>query len=145
MVNKFTNDYGDRKERISVVRYESSRNIRKIINGGKLIEAFVHTQLGIERILWDKIVGLFSGEKTMIVRRTIEGTRNSNGKTYTKTAELIKWSHFLGAITKDEFSALGDFNKKRNHLLHRHGKWWNPSDYKEALEKGIKFLEKNNF
>jgi hypothetical protein len=145
MVNKFIHESGKGKEKINIIRYEGSQNIRKMIDEKKLIEAFVHTQLGIERILWNKVVCLFEGEKAMIVRRTIEETRKGNYKIYTKTAELIKWSHFLGAIDINEFNDLINFNQKRNHLMHRHGEWWDFNNYKEALERGIEFLEKNNF
>ena len=85
--------------------------------------------MSLEKILWDKIVALFEGKKAMIVRRTYE---------------LIKWAHFLNAINDNEFSDLKDFNGQRNHLFHSHGGWWNRSEYKEALIKGIRFLEKNN-
>ncbi len=140
----FISNHGKGEDKIMITRYEGSKNIRKMVIECKYIDAFVHTQLGIEKILWDKIVALFEGEKAMIVRRTIEESRQGEDKIYTKTAELIKWAHFLRAIDDNEFSSLVDFNKKRNHLLHRHGEWWNSDDYKKALEKGIKFLEKNN-
>jgi hypothetical protein len=52
------------------------------------IEAFTHAQLGIEKILWDKIVGIFEGEKAMIVRRAIEESKEDKSKT--TTYELIK-------------------------------------------------------
>lgn len=139
MVNKFVNDSGKEEEKINIVRYEGSQNIRQMKDKGKFIEGFVHIQLGIERILWNKIVELFKEEKAMIVRKNID-----ESKDITRTTELTKWGYYLGAIDKSEYSDLKDFNKKRNYLLHRHGNWWNSKQYKEALEKGIKFLEKNN-
>lgn len=141
--NKQISNHGKGEDKTMVVRYEGPENIRKMIKKGKYIEAFVHTQLGIEKILWDKIVSLFQGEKASIVRRTIEESEGGEDKIHTKTRELIKWAHFLGAIDDKEFSDLVDFNRKRNRLFHRHGEWWNPTDYEEALEKGIRFLEKN--
>jgi hypothetical protein len=112
------------------------------------VESFVHSQLAIERILWGKIVGLFNGGKAVNVRKTIDDWTRKHARTAT-TFELIKWAHFLGAIDRDDFSNLNDFNKKRNDLLHGHGEWWTAqhttSEYKEALEKGIRFLENNNF
>jgi len=142
--NKQISNHGKGEDKIMITRYEGSKNIRKMVIEGKYIEAFVHTQLGIEKILWDKIVALFEGEEAMIVRKTIEESRQGKDKIYTKTSKLIKWAHFLRAIDDNEFSNLIEFNNNRNHLLHKHGEWWNFSDYKEALEKGIKFLEKND-
>jgi len=89
-----------------------AKNIRGMIRNEQCIEAFTHAQLGIERILWDKIVGIFKGEKAMMVRRTIGKSRGGEDKYNTKTYELIKWAHFLGAINDSEFSDLVDFNKK---------------------------------
>ncbi|MBA7674360.1 hypothetical protein ES703_82574 [subsurface metagenome] len=132
------------EDQITVTRYEGAQNIRQMMMENRYIEAFVHTQLGIEKILWDKIVALFEGKKAMIVRRTIEESKQGKDKTDTRTYELIKWAHFLNAIDDNEFSDLKDFNRRRNHLFHSHGEWWNRSEYKEALIKGIRFLEKNN-
>jgi len=107
------------------------------------IEAFTHTQLGIEKILWDKIVRIFSGEKAMVVRRTIDESMRSKDRSPTTTSELIKWAHFLGAIDDNEFSDLEDFNKKRNMIMHGHGQWWYLEEYTEALNKGVRFLRRN--
>lgn len=126
---KLFSNHGKGEDQITVTRYEGAQNIRQMMMENRYIEAFVHTQLGIEKILWDKIVALFEGKKAMIVRRTYE---------------LIKWAHFLNAIDDNEFSDLKDFNVKRNHLFHIHGEWWNRSEYEEALIKGIRFLEKND-
>ena len=142
--NKQISNHGKGEDKVMVVRYEGSENIRKMVRDGKYIEAFIHTQLGIERILWNKIVAVFEGGKAMVVRRTIEESKGGEDKQYTTTRELTKWAHFLNAIDDNEFSDLKDFNKKRNHLFHRHGEWWYKSKYEEALNKGIKFLEKNN-
>jgi len=127
-IKQFSNHFKG-EDQITVTRYEGAQNIRQMMMENRYIEAFVHTQLGIEKILWDKIVALFEGKKAMIVRRTYE---------------LIKWAHFLNAIDDNEFSDLIDFNHRRNDLFHSHGEWWNRSEYKEALNKGIRFLEKNN-
>jgi hypothetical protein len=51
----------------------------------------------------------------------------------------------LGAINIDDYGDFRDFNKKRNHIVHRHGQWWHSGDYVEALKKGIRFLENNSF
>jgi len=76
----------------------------------------------------------------MNVRRVIDGS-----KSLTHTRELINWARFLGAVNDDEFGDLMDFSKKRNAIIHGHGKWWDAEKYKEALWKGVKFLEKNDF
>jgi len=141
--NKQISNHGKGKDKIMVVRYEGFENIRKMVKEGKYIEAFVHIQLGIEKVLWDKIVTLFKGEKAMIVRRTI-----NESEYITKTSELVKWAYFLGAINENEHKDLRFFNKKRNSIIHRAGKeWeikkWKNQEYIGALEKGIKFLEKN--
>jgi hypothetical protein len=49
----------------------------------------------------------------------------------------------LGAINDNEFSDLIDFNKKRNKIIHGHGKWWDSTEYSGALQKGVRFLENN--
>ena len=142
MANKLYKEKEGR-EAVKIIRYEGAKRIEAMREKGQYVEAFFHTQLGIERILWNKIVGIFTGEKAMIVRRTIEENRGGQNKTYTRTSELIKWTHFLGVIDNNEFGDLVDFNGKRNRLLHGHGKWWNPNIYDQALKKGIKFLEEN--
>jgi len=142
-IKQFSNHFKG-EDQMTVTRYEGAQNIRQMMMENHYIEAFVHTQLGIEKILWDKIVAIFERKKAMIVRRTIEESRKGEDKTHTKTYELIKWAHFLNAIDDNEFSDLIDFNHRRNDLFHSHGEWWNRSEYKEALIKGIRFLEKNN-
>jgi len=142
--NKQISDHGKGEDKVMVIRYEGSKNIRKMVMDDKYIEAFVHTQLGIEKILWDKIVTVFEREKTMVVRRTIEESRKGKDKQNTRTYELIKWAHFINTIDDNEFNELKDFNNKRNNLMHNHGGWWNKEYYKGALDKGIRFLEKNN-
>jgi hypothetical protein len=143
-------DSGTAKETAGVVRYIGASKIEKMIEketieNKQYIEAFVHTQLGIEKILWDRIVEIFEGEKAMAVRQAIEDSRKGKDKSRTSTFELTKWAHFLGAITEDEFSELIDFNNERNRIIHGHGQWWDAEEYKEALKKGIRFLSENGF
>lgn len=138
--NKQLAEQGKGKDNVIVVRYEGSKNILKMIADSKYIEAFVHTQLGIEKILWNRIVALFKGENAMMVQRTIDENRR---KYKTGTYELIKWAYFLNAINDSEFNNLLTFNKERNILMHTHGEWWNKS-HEIGLKKGIKFLEENN-
>lgn len=64
-------DSGTIKKEIIVVRYMGVKNITDMMERGQHIEAFAHVQLDVEKILWNKIVGIFEGEKAMIVRRTI--------------------------------------------------------------------------
>ena len=131
---------------VRVTRYMGAKNIREMMQKDQYIEAFTHAQLGIEKILWDKIVGIFENKKASIVRQAIEDSRDGKDRSNTTTAELIKWAHFLGAIDNDEWSALIDFNKKRNDIIHGHGQWWHfDKKHREALNKGIRFLEKNGF
>lgn len=144
MQKRNVRDTGSFEENVQVVRYKGSKIIKGMIERDQYIEAFTHAQLGIEKILWDKIVGIFENEKAMIVRRTIENSKKGQDKRRTTTYELIKWAHFLGAIDDNEFSHLADFNGKRNKIMHSHGKWWNMKDYKEALQKGVRFLERNS-
>jgi len=139
--NKHVSDSITLKDTVEVVRYKGAQNIREMIEKKQYIEAFIHTQLGIEKILWDKIVGIFEGEKAMMVSRTINESRGD--KSNTRTYELIKWAHILGAIDDNDFKDLKVFNKARNSIMHGHGKWWSAKDYLEALQKGISFLEKN--
>jgi len=116
----------------------------------------VDTNVWLERLLdqeraedirlWDKIVGIFESEKAMLVRKTIEESRGRTDRSNATTGELIKWAHFLGAIDNYEWSDLIDFNKKRNDIIHGHGQWWHfDKKHREALYKGIRFLEKNDF
>lgn len=128
-----------------VVRYQGTKNIMKMMEREEYVEAFVHTQLGVEKILWDKIIGIFDGEKAMKVRRAIEKSEEKNeDRSHTNTYELIKWATFLGAINTDESKYLKAFNRKRNKIIHGHGEWWHfKNKYKQALQKTIQFLEKN--
>jgi len=128
-----------------VVRYKGTTNIVEMIERGEYVEAFIHAQLGVEKILWDKIVEIFEGEKAMKVRRAIEESERKKGdRSNTNTYELIKWATFLGAINVDESSDLRDFNKKRNKIIHGHGEWWHfKKKYRQALQKAIRFLKKN--
>ena len=128
-----------------VVRYKGTKNIVEMMERGEYVEAFIHAQLGVEKILWDKIVEIFEGEKAMKVRRAIEESeRKKEDRSNTNTYELIKWATFLGAINVDESSDLRDFNSKRNKIIHGHGEWWHfKKKYKQALQKAIRFLEKN--
>jgi len=130
---------------ITVLRYKSSTGIRAMIAENQIIEAFVHTQLAIEVILWNKIVELFREHKSTEVLTTIENSNKGKDKANTSTYELIKWSHFLCALNDNDFGHLIEFNAKRNELIHGHGKWWSVETYKEALQQGIRFLEQNNF
>jgi hypothetical protein len=132
-------------EKAEVVRYKGASAIREMMINNQFIEAFVHTQLGIEVLLWDKVVEIFKDQKARDVRTTIENSNKGRDKANTSTYELIKWAHFLGALDDKEFGHLIDFNTKRNDLLHGHGKWWSTDSYKEALQHGIRFLEQNNF
>jgi hypothetical protein len=141
----FASDSGKGKDTIvRVVRYIGAAKIEERMKTGEdYIEAFAHTQLGIEKILWDRIVEIFEGEKAVKVRKVIEKSKAEKDKPPTTTHELIKWAHFLGAINDDEYSELTDFNRKRNSIMHGHGQWWHTKSYKEALKKGIRFLRKN--
>lgn len=135
-------DKGKAMDQASVVRYQATVNIRRMMNDKQYVEAFVHAQMAIEKILWDKIVGIFNGEKAMKVRTAIDDWHKEE-RNRTLTFELLKWAHILGALDRDDYSDLTDFNKKRNHLLHGHGEWWFSESYTSALEKGIRFLEGN--
>jgi hypothetical protein len=145
-------DSGTGKEgaRARIVRYIGAEKIEEMMGNEEkyyIIDAFAHTQLGIEKILWDRIVEIFEGEKRVAVRQAIEesGEEEGEDKRRTGTFELIKWAHFLGAINNNEYSHLTDFNKKRNGIMHGHGQWWLSEEYKEALKKGIRFLSENGF
>jgi hypothetical protein len=126
------------KEDFQVIRYKGSKNIKEMIGNGMHIEAFAHSQLGIEKILWDKIVGIFEPNKARAVRAAID-----QSKQQTRTFELIKWAYFLGAINDDEYRDLKAFYSGRNKVMHGHGEWWNIKENEEALQKGIRFLEKS--
>ena len=133
-----SSDNGHGVDVARVVRYKGTQQIVDMISRGEYIEASVHAQLAIEKILWDKIVQLFQGAKAMLVRRATE-----ESKSVTRTHELIKWAHFLGAIDDSEHGDLERFNAARNKILHGHGQWWDAKQYREALEKGIGFLKEN--
>lgn len=136
-------DSGKAEEKAWVVRYIGTENIEAMFRNKQYIEAFLHTQLGVEKILWDKIIGMFKGKEAIAVRNTIEGSRDRKDKSRTHTAELIKWTHFLRVINDDEYSDLMDFNRKRNDIMHSHGSWWDGESYKEALKKGTRFMNEN--
>jgi hypothetical protein len=133
-------DSGRGEEVVFVTRYKGSKAIGEMIEKGQPIEAFAHAQLHIEKILWDRIVGVFSGQKNMEVRREIDKIQK---KHITRTSELIKWAHILGAINQDEYGDLVDFNKARNRLMHSHGEWYFSDKHRQALKKGIRFIERS--
>ena len=139
------NESGSVNETVTVTPYQGPQQIRQMAGADGMGEAFIQTQHEIEKILWDRIVGLFRDERAMVVRRTIEEAKKGKDKSDTKTYELIKWAHFLGALDEQEWSDLLDFNRKRNARLHEHGAWWDSEEDKEGLEKGVRFIEKNGF
>jgi hypothetical protein len=56
---------------VSVVRYKGSRNIEEMIKHDDYLTAFAHTQHGVERILWNRVVGIFQGEVASGVRKRL--------------------------------------------------------------------------
>ena len=64
-------DSAKAKDKVLVVRYMGPKIIREMIKNEQYIEAFVHTQLDIEKILWDKIVGFFETKKASVVRQKL--------------------------------------------------------------------------
>ena len=106
------------------------------------ITAFTHTQHGIEKILWDKIVSVFQGLTSSEVRGRIDRV-GSEKQSHIMTHELITWAFIVGGITDDEYRDLLEFNGNRNKIVHGHGNWWFGKNYKGALGKGIRFLEAN--
>jgi hypothetical protein len=133
------------RETAGLVRYIGAREIEERVARGDYIEAFVYAELGIEKILWERIIKVFKGGKAIAVRQAIEDSRKGKDKSRTSTFELIKWAHFLGAITEDEFNELINFNNVRNRIIHGHGLWWDLEEYKEILKEGIRFLRENGF
>ena len=140
--NKKGSDFGKGKESARVIRYYGTEKIIEMMKNKQYIEAFVHTQLGVEKILWDRILGIFEDELAIKIRQLIENYRKGEDKSRTNTGELIKWAHFLTAIDDNEHGELIDFNRKRNMIMHGHGAWYNENEYEEALNKGIRFLNK---
>jgi hypothetical protein len=151
---KHVSDSGRGAEKALVVRYMGAKDIKEMMEGRHYVEAFAHVQLGIEKILWDfskakkrcRSEGRLKKNKT----RRREKTRPTTApaeliRSRTTTFELIKWAHFLGAITEPEFSDLYDFNDKRNNIIHGHGEWWYPKEYSEAFQKAIRFLRQKGF
>lgn len=121
-------------ESAAIIRYLGHEEIRQMIENGDYIGAFVHAQLGVEKILWDKVERKLNKpipDKSLV----------------RSTFELIKWAHFMGLIDATEFEKLGNFNTGRNKVIHGHGVWWDAQkqEYRSALEKAIQFLENNNF
>ncbi len=129
--NKRVVDSGKASESSAVIRYKGTDQLRQMIDNGDYIGAFVHIQLGVEKILWDRI------ERTL--KKPIPD------KSRIHTYELITWAHFMGLINDTEFSKLIDFNKKRNEVIHGHGVWWYAQEqkYRSALRKVVRFLEDN--
>lgn len=87
---KSASDQGRGTDSASVVRYVGAAGIRNMMDNSQYLQAFVHSQLAIEKILWDKIVKVFSGEKAMKVRRAIDDWGKEDRSRITKTYELIK-------------------------------------------------------
>jgi hypothetical protein len=142
--NKQVSDFGIAKEGVSrVIRYIGATKIEEMMENEQYIEAFTHVQLGIEKILWDRIVEIFEGEKAIKVREAIDDYRRRKDRTHIQMGELIRWANFLGAIDDNENSDLIDFNSKRNNIIHGHGQWYHIETYKQALGKGIRFLNES--
>ena len=131
-------------ERIMVTKYQGVPQIRKMIENEDYIEAFTHTLHSIERILWNKIVGCFSGETATQVRRRIDESRDEANRHFVSTKELIEWAYIMGAISREERTELAAFNKSRNEIVHRHGGWAKSKElFNGDLEKGMRFIEQN--
>jgi len=105
----------------------------------QMIEAFVHTQLAIEVILWNKIVEIFQEQKAREVLTTIENSNKGKDKTNTSTYELIKWSHFLGALNDKDFGHLIDFNSKGMNSFMATANGGPLSNTKKPCNKGYDF------
>lgn len=118
-------------ESAAIIRYMGTEQLRDMIDNDQYIEAFIHTQLGVEKILWDR------------TERSLKKVIPDKSRIH--TFELITWAHFMGLINDTEFSKLIDFNKKRNEVIHGHGVWWHAQKqkYRSALRKAIQFLEDN--
>jgi hypothetical protein len=136
-------DSGHAEESSQVVRYVGASMINIMMENEQYAGSFTNIQLGIEYLLLNRIIEVFQGEKKIKVRESIEAYCRKKEKFFAQTAELIKWAYVLGAIDKNEYSDLKDFNKKRNIFIHGHGEWYNKEEYKEALIKGIRFLKDN--
>jgi hypothetical protein len=143
--NRQFSDSGTTEQAAGLVHYIGAGEIEERMGRGDYIEAFVYAELGIEKILWERIIKVFKGGKAMAVREAIEDSRKGKDKSRTSTFELIKWGHFLGAITEDEFYELLNFNNVRNRIIHGHGLWGDIEEYKEILKQGIRFLRENGF
>lgn len=128
-------DHGNGDDGIKITRYKGSKNIKEMIEEDKYIEAFTHCQMGVEKILLDKIAAIDSDKSASIEKKIKEEKF--------RTFELIKWSYLLGVITDDDYKKLRAFNKSRNKVIHGHGNWWNATDYKESLQKAVAFIETN--
>ncbi len=137
------NDAATGEETDSIVRYMGSSVITEMIGKGQYVEAFVHTQLAVERILWERINRIFEGERATQTRNRIESRRKN--RSFARTHELIEWAFILGVINDAEHGLLVDFNSKRNSILHAHGQWWRKTEYLQTLEKAVHFLERNSF
>ena len=120
------------QDSFQVIRYKGSAIIKEMMEKQLYIEAFTHCQLAVEKILFDKIATVLKTRIELKVK-----------KLRFRTFELIKWSYLVGAIDENDYQNLSAFNKSRNRIIHGHGKWWNVRKFKQNLEKGIKFIEKN--
>lgn len=112
-----------------------------IMKQNRYIEAYALTQHAVEKILWDRFVGVFQGQKASQVRARIDGELSR----YIMTEELITWTYIIEGINDSEYRELRAFNKQRNRIMHGHGNWWNVGRFKESLNKAVTFLEMNGF
>ncbi len=122
---KSVEDFIHFQEKVEVTRYKGSINIKEMMEKGSYIEAFTHCQLAIEKILLDKLV--------------LHNKKLSRLTTF----QLIQQSYKDQVIDEKDYNDLLAFNNARNKIVHEHGKWWDASEYKQSLERGLKFLEKN--
>jgi len=119
-----------------------SKQLRELVSEDKYLEAFIHTQLAVEKLLWDRIIGTLDAPKASNASAIMENERKKD-RFPIGTWVLILWAHILGAIDEREFEILVDFNSKRNAVVHGHGRWWNVSVYSKSLDNAIAFVEKS--
>src|SRR5690348_9188363 len=115
---------------MSVVRYEGSGDIKSMADRGEYVMAFAYTQQGIEKILWDKIVGVFQSPESSKMRIRIAELKKR--QIYVTTLQLIYWAFIVGAIKGDELDDLKSFNSGRNSVVHGHGNWWSGTEFRKV-------------
>lgn len=135
------------REHGRVIRFWSTTQIRDALEKGEYIDAVVHTQFLVERVLIDLIVSEARDDRSqMLRRRKIDGWSGGSYHPLLTLYSLIEIAWLLGVITDQEHGELDSFRRVRNLVFHRHGNWSPDHDFQQRIEgttrSALRFIQK---